>query len=441
MKKLILFIFLIYVHNINAQIITTIAGSNAGFSGDGGQAIVSKINYPMGITFDTEGNLYFLDAGNYRIRKISTSGIITTIAGTGVQKLGGNDGPAIDAQFNNTANLVFDPSGNLYVSDCTNNQIRKISPSGIITAVAGNGIDGVTGDGGQALSARISQPWGLAFDAVGNLYFAEYGNHCIRKVSAAGIITTVAGIGSIGYGGFNGDGIKAINAQLLRPTDIVFDKTGNLYICDEGNSRIRKVDASGIISTIAGSGSSVYGGDGGIATDAGFCCAQNIEFDSFGNLYIAGFGAVRMVNTLGIISTVAGDGTSGFSGDNGPANASKVSYPFAIAFDPMGNLYISDSWNHRLRKITNIVTSIVDFSNSTKEIFIYPNPTSGIFTIDSGAKEIQTIDLYDASGRKVFSKKMVERIDIDATDLVNGVYFITIQAGVNITQTKLFIMH
>ena len=214
---------------------------------------------------DASGNLYIADTGNNRIRKVSATGIITTVAGNGSAGYSGDGGPATSAQLDGPEGVAVDGSGNLYIADTCNNRIRKVSATGIITTVAGNGSAGYSGDGGPATSAQLSLPAGVAVDGSGNLYIADSGNNRIRKVSATGIITTVAGNGSPGY---SGDGGPATSAQLNQPAGVAVDASGNLYIADSSNNRIRKVSATGIITTVAGNGFDGYSGDGGPATSA-----------------------------------------------------------------------------------------------------------------------------------------------------------------------------
>jgi sugar lactone lactonase YvrE len=339
--------------------ITTFAGSVQGFSGDGGPATAAKLNLPTGIAVDTQGTLFIADTANNRIRKVAPSGVISTVAGTGVRGFSGDGGPATSAQLalNSThySGVAVDAAGNLYIADTNNYRIRKVTPDGIISTVAG-GAFGSGGDGGPAALAQFHEVWGVAVDFAGNLYIYDELSYRVRKVSASGIVSTVAGNGTPGS---SGDGGPATSAQIFQPMGLAVDAAGNLFIADEFNSRIRKVTPAGIISTVAGStpltGNSVGGfsGDGGPATLAQLNSPAGLAFDSAGNLFIADSGnqRVRKVTSTGIISTIAGNGTFGSAGDGGPALSAQVA-ALSVAVDASGNVYIGDKSNHRVRKIS-----------------------------------------------------------------------------------------
>jgi hypothetical protein len=245
--------------------ISTVAGNGiAGFSGDGGLAINAAINNPRGVATDKAGNVYIADHGNARIRKVSPDGIITTVAGNGTDGFSGDGGTAISAQLSGPYRVRPDSLGNLYIADAGNNRIRRVAPNGIITTIAGNGIAASTGDGGLATSASLNYPADAVPDGAGNLFIVESFGECIRRVDAKGIITTVAGNGLAGY---SGDGGPATKASLNNPNVLSFDPTGNLVISDEDNNRIRSV-VNGIITTLAGDGIQGYAGDGGKASAA-----------------------------------------------------------------------------------------------------------------------------------------------------------------------------
>ena len=341
-----------------AQVIFTVAGAG---NGDGSPATAASLNYPYSVVVDGSGNIYIADQSNNRIRKINTSGVISTIAGNGHGGYSGDGGPATAAEINYPGPLALDASGNVYFSDVSNNRVREISTSGIISTYAGNGHGGYSGDGGAATSAQVYAPAGLAFDNSGTLYIVDSYNNRIRVVNkSTGKISTIAGDGS---GAYNGDGINSTSAELNNPSGIAIDASGNIYIADQSNERIRKINTSGIISTVAGNGSYGYTGDGVQATASELFNPQGITLDASGNLYIADESnqRVREVSTSGIISTIAGLGGSGtFSGDGGPTTAAGINNPTSLAIDGTGNIYIADWTNNCIREIntSSIISTI-----------------------------------------------------------------------------------
>ena len=339
--------------------IRTIAGTGEeGSSGDGGPAVAAQLKFPSGVAVDSSGNVYIADWGNHRIRRIDSSGTITTIAGTGGSGSSGDGGPAVAAQLNLPQGVAADGNGNLYIADTENHRIRRVDPSGTIATVSGSGEQGYSGDNGPAAVAQLNSPSGVALDGAGNLYIADSENHRIRRINSSGTITTIAGTGV----GFSGDGGPAGVAQLRYPRGIAADGDGNLYIGDTGNHRIRWVDASGVITTIAGTGGQGFGGDNGLAVDARLLTPERVALDGAGNVYITDTWnhRIRRVDPFGIITTIAGTGEQGKSGDNGLAVAAQFSYPQGVAVDGNGDLYIADTDNHRIRRVdaTGTITTI-----------------------------------------------------------------------------------
>ncbi len=383
--------------------ITKVAGNGVlGYSGDGGAATDAKLDGPYGLAVDTSGNLYIADRSNYRIRMVS-SGTITTVAGNGTCCYSGDGNSATNAMLDAPSGVAVDSSGNIYIADTYNDRVRMVSASGTITTIAGDGIYGFAGDGAVAANAKLAYPEGLAVDSSGNLYIADSGNarirqvntsgaiatfvggaindggvssfgllnqpsgivrdatgntyiadtnnNRVRKVAANGIITTVAGTGTPGS---IGDGSAAASAQLNAPQGLALDSSGNLYIADTNNQRVRMVDGSGNITTVAGNGNCCAStGDGGPPTSAGIGTPYGVAVDSSGNLYITDIAnnVVRMVSS-GAISTVAGNGTYGYSGDGGAATAAEMRNPWSVAVDSTGNLYIADRYNYRIRVVS-----------------------------------------------------------------------------------------
>src|SRR5437660_9695475 len=331
--------------------ITTVAGTGvAGYSGDAGPATVATLHLPDGVAVDGAGDLFIADSTNNRIRKVSPTGVITTIAGTGTAGYSGDGGAATLAKLNFPTDLALDGAGNLFVADFYNSRVRKISAGGVITTVAGSGMPGYSGNGGPATLARMTSPAGVDVDAAGNLYIADYGNSTVREVSTAGLITTVAGTGA--SSGYSGDGGPATSAQLKSPADVAVGG-GNIYIADSGNSRVRKVTPGGTITTFAGTGAATYSGDGGPATSASFLWPVGLAVDSSSQVFVADLSGnrVRKIDGSGTITTVAGTGTAGYSGDGGPAASATLFGPARVNLDSAGNFFISDSSNNRVRKV------------------------------------------------------------------------------------------
>jgi hypothetical protein len=344
-------------------IITTVAGNGtAGFSGDGGPATAAELNEPADAKFDWAGNLFISEWLNYRVRKIDKNGIITTVAGNGSYGFSGIGGPATSASLGYPSALAVDPAGNVYIANHFSHWgVLKVDLNGILTRFAGNGTYGYGGDGGPATQAELSFVTGLAVDTAGNVYIADDANERIRKVDTNGLITTIAGNGTYGY---SGDGGPATQAELWVPISVAVDAAGNVYIADEGNNRIRKVDTNGIIATIAGNGNYGFSGDGGPATKAMFRDPAEVAVDAAGNVYIADDeNRVRRVDTNGTIKTVAGGGnhSGAYSGDGGPATAAGLSVN-SITIDPSGAFYLADFSDNRVRKV-DVSKSAVNFSS------------------------------------------------------------------------------
>ncbi len=329
----------------------------------GSDAVGESLNSPADVAIDDQGNLFIADRFNHRIRRVdATTGVITTVAGDGTEGFSGDGGAATSAQLGAPAGLAVDGLGNIFLADTRNHRIRRVDAgTGVITTVAGDGTLGFSGDDGAATSAKLARPSDVAVDGLGNLFFAGDGNHRVRRVDAvSGIITTIAGDGT---GAFSGDGGVASSAQLNSPAGLALDGLGNLFIADTLNQRIRRVDAAGIISTVAGNGIWEFSGDDGAATSAKLALPSDVAVDGLGNLFIAGeFSArIRRVDAAGIITTIAGDGTVGFSGDNGAATSAQLRAPEGVAVDGWGNLFIADTANHSIRRVdavTDIITTV-----------------------------------------------------------------------------------
>ena len=343
------------------SIITTVAGNGtSGYSADGGYATNAQLDYPVSVSADVFGNIFIAEYFNNCIREVGTNGRITTVAGNGTGGFSGDGGYATNANLNHPTSVAVDVFGNIFIADYGNERIREVGTNGLITTVAGNGTVGYSGDGGYATNAQFgdplfyeSGPYGVCLDAVGNIFIADSVNGCIRKVGTNGIITTVAGNG---WEGFSGDGGYATNAELYNPLSMTVDTSGNLFIADLYNHRIREVGTDGIITTMAGNGTAAYFGDGGQATNASLDQPGGVAVDAYGNVFIADCdnNRIRRVDNNGIITTLAGTGTGGYSGDGGTPTNAELNQPQSVALDGLGNLIIADSTDNRIRKVSDL---------------------------------------------------------------------------------------
>ncbi|MBX2905311.1 MAG: hypothetical protein KF744_04685 [Taibaiella sp.] len=346
-------LFALISFQLSAQTITTVAGSGptgfmmGSFSGDGGPATTATLSNPAYGCFDTLGNLYIPDNLNDRVRKVTPGGIITTVAGNGSTAPWSPGIPATAAGISGPSSVSFDKHGNMYIA--TPFVIHKVNPAGIITNIAGAGF-GFGGDGGPAIAALFNNADRAIVDDTGNILICDWGNNRLRKIDTFGIIRTIAGNGSMA---FSGDGGPATAAGFT-PGGFFIDSVGNIIICDSHNNRIRRISAAtGIITTIAGTGTPGFSGDGGPASAAQFTFPSLIVPDGIGNYYVADENnhRIRKINSAGVITTIAGTGIGGFSGDGGSPTAAQLYYPHTITKDGCGNLYIFDLWNHRVRRI------------------------------------------------------------------------------------------
>jgi uncharacterized protein (TIGR03437 family) len=349
--------------------INTVAGIGvSGFTGDGGPATAANLAFPAGLAFDSAGNMYIADAANSRIRKVAADGTITTFAGTGDFGFFGDTNVATKAGMNRPYGVIADKAGNIYIADAYNDAVRKVlASSGTMTTVAGTGQEGLGGDGGGATGALLDTPTALVLDAAGNLYIADTNNNRIRKVGTDGNISTFAGTGEAAS---SGDGGPATSAAMNRPEGLALDGAGNLYIADTASHRVRKVSPDGTITTVAGNGTGGFQGDGGPATEASLYYPKGIVVDPSGNLYIADWlnSRIRMVTPDGIISTVAGNGSFSYYGDGGPATSAALRFPWGLAVDAAGNVYVADDENSVIRMLTPVAPLVSAVPSAVPQI-------------------------------------------------------------------------
>ncbi len=405
MKNLVV-IFFLFPFIVDAQppetpIIVTVAGNGVhDYSGDGGPATDAALKIPQGAAFDDSGNMYIYDSHNRRIRKVSPGygGIITTIAGTGTGGYSGDGGLGIYAEIIGASYVAVDHQANVYISE--GSRIRKITPGDTITTIAGTGANSYNGDGIAATAAHLNIAQGIAVDDTGNVYIVDELNYRIRKVDTSGIITTIAGTGVQGY---SPDGSLADTCRLDHLYSIAVDSMGNVYFTD--NKYVRKV-SGGIISTVAGNGTRGCSGDGGPATAAEIAPA-GLVLDRSGNLFLSNgeCNTIRRVGTDGIINTVIGDGIGGYGGDGGPPLLAKLSSPQGIAVNRLGELCIADALNNRVRLVSaHLPVGGRGINKGTDGGEVYPNPAENICVVllkSSSVAQNAMLVVTDVTGREV----------------------------------------
>jgi len=414
-KNYILLLFIFSVYIAQSQTITTIAGNgSSGFSGDGGLATTAKLNLPFNLTFDKSDNIYIADTYNNSIRRVDNeSGIITTVVGTADKKIG--------SDLKTPTGLTFDNYNNLYVADLANLRIRKVNlDTGSAITLVGEKSETEFPN----INAQLGGPFNVVFDKIGNLYISVNSDSKVEKVDfSTGKVTTIAGTGEVG---FSGDASLATTAKLANPTGLALDGKGNLFISDSGNERIRKVNLStGIITTIAGTGETGFIGDGVEATKAQLANPLGLAIDNNGDLYVVdrGNNRVRKINmSTGSISTVAGTGESGFSGDGDLAKNAQLANPTGLAFNAAGDLYVVDRGNNRIRKISGLAnTSASEDLSLEASINIYPNPSTDKITIElKNNLELKSATLFDVTGKQVKVKMNDKTLSV--SKLPRGIY-------------------
>jgi RHS repeat-associated protein len=369
-----------------SSVLNLAGNGTAAATGDGGAATSAALNYPGGVAYDPTGNLYIADTFNDRIRKVTPGGVITTIAGTGTAGYGGDGGPATSAQLHSPLELTVAPDGAVIFADVDNHRIRRIAPDGVISTVAGSGTDASSGDGGAATSAGLREPVSVALSTDGSLFIADYAAHRIRRVSPDGLISTWAGTG---IAGFSGDTALAKAAQLNKPSSLALDGQGTLYVADSANHRIRKITADGVITTVAGSGVAGSTGDGGSATAARLDRPVAVCLNSDGELYIGDQDGqrIRRLNTDDSITTIAGTGAIGYTGGITAALGTPFALPRSLAMSPDGSLTVADAANNRVRKVTAKPLGIV-----AGEYLVPSQDRSQVYVFDTDGRHARTVD-------------------------------------------------
>ncbi len=397
-----------------------------GYSGDGGPATNAKMEEPTAIAFDKEGNLYFSDGSISRIRKVTPAGIITSVAGNGSSGYCCDGFPATLAQINGGGGIAVDKWNNIYYADGSDHRVRKITPDGIIRTIAGTGVAGYNGDGIPATDAQLNIPEGIAIDDTGNVYIGDRLNYRIRKINTVGIITTVAGTG---IPAFTPDGARADTSSLNGVSCIIVDSVGNIFLPD--NNRIRKISGSnGLLTTLAGNGISGYTGDGGPATAASIATVK-FTIDSVGNLYLgeAFPNRIRKVNAEGTIVTIAGTGGAGLESDGAPVLLARLYSPCGVAFSPAGELHYAEKGNGRIRKITPNWDAASDMRVSESDLELFPNPAWGnVMAVVKGVVAEVPVIITDAKGA-VVSEQHVRgntRTRIDLSNCPAGIYTVRV---------------
>ncbi|MBL7692437.1 MAG: T9SS type A sorting domain-containing protein [Flavipsychrobacter sp.] len=425
------------------NVITTIAGDGiTQYIGDGTPATIFSLAHPEGIYVDNALNVYVADNYNQRIRKITPGGTISTLLGNGTTGYTGDGGLASAATMNKPNGIVLDTAGNMFITEWYNSVVRRVDAStSIITTVAGTGTSGYSGDGGPATSAQLGTPGGVCLDRDNNIYIPDYANHRIRKVNATtGIITTIAGTGTNGY---TGDGGPATAATISYPVSICRDLWGNLLWAEYGNNVIRKLNlTTGIISTIAGTGVNGYSGDNGPATAATLGQPNGVFADAAGVVYISedGNNVIRAVNIAGIIKTIVGTGAYAYTGDGGPATAATIYNPYGVFVDNIGNLYIADAGNSVIRKVTNPMGA-TNIHLARQPFIVAPNPSAGTFsiTLPHHCSYVE-IAVTDVCGRLTYKEATSgKHFQIDLNNNTTGIYFVHVHTKDGSDTRKLFI--
>ncbi len=398
----------------------------AGYSGDGGSAATAQCFAPTGMAVNSRGQVFFADNGNNVVRMIDEHGLISTFAGNDTAGFSGDGGPALTAKLNGPIALAVDAADNIYICDAGNSAIRKVNSSGVITTVAGTGVAGFSGNFGPATAAKLNKPQGIAVDAEGNLYISDTYNQFIRKVTDSnGHIFNIAGTGSAGTSRSN---TNALIANISYPGGITVDYIGNIYFSDQGNNMVKKINLSGDMTYFAGNGTYGYSGDGGVGTDASINVPQHLVTDAVGDLYFTEFGnhVVRKETRSGTIGTLAGTGARGNSGNGGDARSATFNGLLGIAYSSSGRIYISDEVENTIRVIAG-AEAVNNINDNQKLVDVSPNPTDGYLNIRlNAAIDLIGYSVSSINGNVVidFIREPSSHFSIDLNNLPNGIYLL-----------------
>ena len=395
------------------QTVSTLAGNSSTPGSVDATGAAASFSFPNGLAVDGSGNVYVADRSNHKIRKITPAGVVTTFAGSGSQ--GSTDATGTAASFRSPTSVAVDAAGNVYVTDRDNNKIRKITPMGVVTTLAGSATNTSGNANGTGTAASFNWPTGIAVDASGNnIYVADMNNNKVRKITATGEVTTLAGTGAFG----NVDGPNTV-ARLWGPRGVCIDGAGNLYVT-ENTHTIRKITPAGDVSTIAGNGAT--GSANGIGTAATFASPTGIVVDASGNIYVADYqnNQIRKITSTGVVTTFAGALAQGTT--DGAGTAARFRNPFGLAIDASGYLYVGDEYYSLIRKITTPLSS-EDFNSNNLKAKIYPNPVKDILNIHI-ENEIKSVEIYSLQGQRVLTSS---NKNVNVSSLLKGIYLVRIE--------------
>lgn len=430
---LILISFLLESNSQNWEVISIAGNGNYGFTNGTGNT--AQFDKPSGICGDSYGNLYIADHSNHVIRKIDTAGVVTTFAGSGID--GFSDGNSSTAQFSRPWGCIVDNQNRIYVADVGNERIRRISTSGTVTTIAGNGTTG-TADGPALSGATFSSPSGMAIDSQGNLFVVDRVSDRIRKITPTGTVTTVCG-STPGFSNGTGAGVKFDD-----PQDMVIDSYDNIYVADRYNNRIRKITPSGVVSTFAGTGSA--GTTNGTLSTCTFNQPRGMAIDEYDNIYVIDYNGhkLRKIDINGNVTTLAGNGSVGYL--DGPSLSAEFNFPYDVGY--VKGIYIAGNLDHTIRKLVPVSTVAVkepEKEISLNDLNIFPNPSNGNLQIEFQNPlyhPLINILIYNETGQCIFAESFDNdgsgiTLNLENLDLPGGIYILRLECGETILNRKI----